>query len=114
MADKPWKRTEREIAKLIGGERVPITGRQRGDAPDVRHASLSVEVKHRRLLPAWICEAVLQAVASAEGEQLPVAILHAHRIPHSEDLIVMRLADFQKWFGLGANESESEVNNADH
>ncbi|KKK54625.1 hypothetical protein LCGC14_3082850, partial [marine sediment metagenome] len=42
------------IAKYIGGERVPITGRQRGDVPDIKHNWLSVEVKLRMRIPEWI------------------------------------------------------------
>jgi len=38
MSRATWKRTERSIAGIIGGERVPVSGRQRGDQPDVRHA----------------------------------------------------------------------------
>ncbi len=37
MSRATWKRIERSIAGIIGGERVPITGRARGDTPDVRH-----------------------------------------------------------------------------
>lgn len=40
-----WKHAELEIAALLGGERVPVTGRQRGDAPDIDHPTLSIEVK---------------------------------------------------------------------
>ena len=105
MAEKTWKRTERKIAALLGGKRVPITGRQRGDVPDVAHAWLSIEVKHRRTVPEWLLDAMAQAVAAVRGEQLPVAILHQHGTPHCEDLIVIRLADFRAWFGeLADNE----------
>jgi hypothetical protein len=98
--DKAWKRSERSIAKLVGGERVPITGRQRGSAPDVKHDWLSIEVKHRRKLPTWVRIALDQARASVRGEQLPVAILHEHRRPHADDWLVVRLSDFQAYFGV--------------
>lgn len=99
MADKSWKRTERKVAAMLGGERVPITGRQRGDAPDVRHEWLSIEVKHRKDVPAWLKGAMAQAVASVRGNQLPVSIIHQHGKPHDGDLIVVRMADFKAWFG---------------
>lgn len=99
MSDKAWKRSERETAGLIGGERVPITGRQRGDAPDVWHDWLSVECKHRKGVPKWLRTAVSQALAAVRGEQLAVSIIHQHGSRHGDDLVVMRLSDFQAWFG---------------
>lgn len=45
MSEKPWKRNERRIADLLGGRRVPITGRARGDVPDIDHAAFSIECK---------------------------------------------------------------------
>ncbi len=99
MPEKPWKRTERKVAARLGGRRVPVTGRSRGDAPDVAHDWLSVEVKHRRRLPAWIEDALRQAEAAARDGQLPVAVLHQRGRRHAEDLVVLRLRDFEAWFG---------------
>jgi hypothetical protein len=97
--DKPWKRAEREIARIIGGERVPITGRIRGSAPDVAHEWLSVECKQRRRLPEWLHDAMSQAKASARGDQLPVAILHESGRPYSSALVVLELRHFVDHFG---------------
>lgn len=105
--DKLWKATERALAQRLGGERVPITGRIRGSAPDIAHNWLSVEVKTRRRLPLWLLEAVEQAVVAAKGTQLPIAILHENHKYHDSDLVVMRLKDWEDWFG---GESESAQN----
>ena len=91
---KNWKACERKVATLLGGRRVPITGRQRGDTPDIEHAALSVEVKSRKTLPAWLEEAMKQAEASAKDGQLPVAVLHEDRRPYLNSLVVLRLKDF--------------------
>jgi len=99
MSERSWKRCEREIASLLGGKRVPITGRSRGDVPDIRHPWLSVEVKSRKSLPAWLKDAVSQARAAATEYQLPVAILHQAVARHANDLVVMTLRDFEDWFG---------------
>jgi hypothetical protein len=100
MADKAWKRSERSIAAVLGGRRVPITGRARGSAPDVSHPWLSIECKHRRALPVWIADALDQAAAASDGgERLPVAILHEDGQRHGRDVVMLRLADFQAWFG---------------
>ena len=92
-----WKRTERSIARRLGGERVPATGRARGSAPDIAHTYFAIEVKHRKTLPRWLLEAVDQAVKSARSGQLPVAILHEAGARHDGDLVVMRLEDFEEW-----------------
>src|SRR5262245_1570973 len=83
VADKTWKHNERVIAGLLGGRRVPITGRQRDDVPDVAHDWLSIECKHRRSVPAWLRDALAQAVAAVAGKlKLPVVILHQHGTKH--------------------------------
>ncbi len=100
MTDRAWKACERRVAELLGGRRVPVTGRQRGDAPDVSHPWLSIECKHRRALPAWIADALDQAAAASDGgERLPVAILHEAGQRHGRDVVLIRLADFRDWFG---------------
>jgi hypothetical protein len=73
--DKAWKACERRIAKYIGGTRIPVTGRQRGDAADIDHPWLSPEVKYRKKLPEWMKDALRQAKASARGNQTPIVIM---------------------------------------
>lgn len=82
-------------AARLGGQRVPVSGRVRGDASDIADSRLGIEGKHRQSLPAWLREATAQAVACAGPDQIPVAILHAHGGRHDADLCVMRLADLQ-------------------
>lgn len=95
MSRPDWKRTERSIAARLGGQRVPVSGRARGDVPDIRHARLAVEVKHRQSLPGWLLDAMAQAVVSAGPEQTPVAVLHQHGNWHAHDLCVLRLSDLE-------------------
>jgi hypothetical protein len=110
MTDRRWKRNEREIASRLGGERVPITGRQRGDVPDVQHKWLSIECKSRQSIPSWLKIAIEQAVMAAKGSQLPIAILHEVGQRHGEDLVVMHLSDFEDFFGVTG---EKELDNPD-
>lgn len=99
MGTGNWKAVEREIANILGGERVPVTGRQRGSAPDVKHPVFAVEVKKRKTLPEWLHDAMRQAVASVRGEQLPIVVLHQKYLGHKGDFVVIRLQDFQEWYG---------------
>ncbi len=77
-----------------------MSGRGRGDAPDIAHPWLSLEVKDRATLPAWLLDALAQAQASATPGQLPVAVLHRAQ-HHDAALVVLRLAAFVDWFGGG-------------
>ncbi len=59
-----WKRCEGRFATLIGGTRIPITGREE---LDIDHRILAVEIKQRESLPQWCFgKAVKQALTGAE------------------------------------------------
>lgn len=88
-----WKRVERDIARILGGERVPVTGRVRGSAPDVAHVELSIEVKHRERFPDWLMDAMDQALAARRQGQLPVVFLHEKGRQVLDSLVVLRLRD---------------------
>jgi hypothetical protein len=76
---------------LLGGRRVPVSGRFRGDSPDIQHNFLSIEVKSRKKLPAWIEDAMTQAETCAQGGQLPLVVLHQDNQHYQDALVVMRL-----------------------
>ncbi|GAP06235.1 hypothetical protein ATHL_01083 [Anaerolinea thermolimosa] len=95
MADTTWKQTERAIAGRLNGKRQGAVGRT---GADVVNDWLAVEVKHRRRLPQWLKDALTQARSGA-GDRLPIVVLHEAGQRHSADLVLVRLADFQDWFG---------------
>ncbi len=99
MSDTRWKATERRIAALVGGRRVPVSGRARGDAPDIAHPWVALEVKDRASLPLWLLDVLAQAEASATPDQLAVAVLHRAGDRHDHALIVLRLGAFVDWCG---------------
>jgi hypothetical protein len=103
MTNPAWKRTERVIAARLGGQRVPVSGRQRGDAPDVAHDRLSIEVKHRKSIPGWLRDAMHQAAASSTNGRLPVAIIHTHGGRHGDDLCLIRLSDLVRLIDRGTD-----------
>lgn len=105
--DRRWKRVERKVAERLGGKRVPITGRQRGSAPDIAHGLLSIEVKDRKAFPAWLVDAVDQAVASRQGEQIPMVVLHQRGWSHAKDLVVVFMEDWCDLFGDAQGRSEA-------
>ena len=91
---KDWKACERKVAALLGGRRIPVSGRGRGDNPDIHHELFSIEVKSRKTIPAWLEDAMRQAEASVKDGRLPVVVLHQDRTPYAESLVVLRLEDF--------------------
>jgi hypothetical protein len=93
MSDKTWKKVERKIAELLGGVRVPVTGRGRGDMPDILHPDFSIEVKHREQFPDWLMDAMEQAVKSKRGAQIPLVVLHEKGQKFSQALCIIRLCD---------------------
>ena len=106
MARSTWKVVERRIAALLGGERVPISGRQRGYAPDIDHEWMALEVKSRKTPLKLLVEMMAQAEASAAYskkktgvEKMPVGIYHVDNTPYGNSYVILRLDDFIDRFG---------------
>ena len=108
MANTTWKASERAIAKRLGGQRVGNRGR---NTEDVAHSWLSVEVKSRRQLPAWLLNAMAQAERNAPAGRLPVVVLHQVGQRHDGDLVVLRLGDFTEYM-LGPDQEMPRIANA--
>jgi hypothetical protein len=105
MPDRAWKQTERRTAAILGGKRVPVSGRGRGDVPDVEHDHLSIECKHRRVMPQWIKDALDQAVAASDGRQrLPIVVIHEHGKRHLDDVVMVSMRDWISWYGPVMND----------
>lgn len=95
-----WKQAERELAEHVGGRRVPVSGRGRGDVPDIAHDWLSIEAKSWSAMPERVVSALRQAeAANVGGSKLPVALIHGNGERYGRALVVMRLGDFMQWFG---------------
>jgi hypothetical protein len=91
MNRSSWKRAERAIAAILGGKRIPVTGRK---GPDIAHPQLSVEVKSRTDLPQYLWEWLAQAADGAEESKVPVVVLHrSGRVHAQDDLVVMRIGE---------------------
>jgi hypothetical protein len=73
MSEPRWKRHERLIARALGGERLPNTGRR---GPDALAGPWAIEVKTRRRLPRWLLAAIAQAEEGARASgRLPLLVL---------------------------------------
>ena len=85
-----WKHSERMIAKLLGGMRTGSNGESRRD---VEHPHWSIEVKHRKVLPQWLHDAMGQAEREADG-RVPIVVLHEKNQQYEESYVVIRLLNF--------------------
>lgn len=93
MPDKTWKAAERRIAGRFGTKRTGPLGR---NAPDVITGDLSIEVKTRKTLPAWLHAAMNQAKRNAIEGTEPIVVLHQIGQRHDNDLVVMSFEVFKK------------------
>ena len=93
---KTWKRAEKRVAEILGGQRVGNTGKA---TEDVRTRWLRVEVKTRKGFPLWIKRALAQVLRTTGPSQLGIVVLHEKGQRYDDSLVVLRLKDFQEWFG---------------
>lgn len=98
-----WKAVERNLAKRLRGERVPVTGRTRGYAPDIKHLLYAIEVKSRKTQFKLISEMLDQAekardfyLKRGEGYRLPIGIYHVIGQKMDSAYVFLRLEDFEK------------------
>jgi len=102
--DKTWKKFERWVGSFLSelgdrAVRIPVTGRTRGDSPDVTSNYLSIECKYRKQIPLWIKDAMDQAVKSNTRGQdnktkVPVVFLKEKGSSFEDTLIIFRAKDF--------------------
>ena len=112
-----WKKVELAFAVRLGGRRIPVTGRERGWAPDVAHRWLAIEIKSRKRALSVIAEMMDQAVKAAawylrrdpSNPRLPIGIYHVSGTHLDNALVFMRLRDFEAWFGSTVIEAAREV-----
>lgn len=110
MNRSTWKAIERKWATWLGGERVPVTGRQRGAEPDVRHPCYSIEVKcGTRLLSQRLRTGWAQAKASSiKDGKLPILCVTQREEGKrdSEHFVICDLETWQQITGDGPKEDE--------
>jgi len=79
MTDKVWKARERQVAKLLGTTRTPLSG---GNGKQTRSDTLSkdfyVEAKHRKRHAVLALYDEVAGLADVEGK-IPLVVLTEHR-----------------------------------
>ncbi len=101
MNDNAWKNFERRVAKVTGGERIPINGRQQ---LDIKHPYLGIECKHRKSLPNWLFkDAWNQAVQGSTGENLLPTVVVGER-GTSQAFAIVKLETLTELLAMALNE----------
>ena len=103
MDRSTWKNWERKVAEWFGGnevnaKRIPVTGRQSGDVPDVETIKFAIEVKAGKVVSSRTLKAVEQAKkAGISTGKIPV-VVQVHKVNKnvSVPLVTLDLATFLK------------------
>jgi len=99
------KRFEKQVAKSMGGERIGIFG---GTDIHVRdgqgNSKFSIEAKTRMKFSGQVF--MDQAIRNALPDSIPIVIVHINGKYHKNDLVILRMQDWQM---LVPNEIFEEV-----
>ena len=103
MDRSTWKNWERKVAEGFGGnevnaKRIPVTGRQSGDVPDVETIKFAIEVKAGKVVSSRTLKAEDQAKkAGISTGKIPV-VVQVHKVNKnvSVPLVTLDLATFLK------------------
>jgi hypothetical protein len=93
-----WKGVERRIARLMGGARIPLLGRQ---GQDLEVPFFFVEVKSRKEIGAYLWRdyfAQILAGMQEAGEtvKVPAIVLHRPGMVYKDALVCFRVGDLDK------------------
>lgn len=95
MADKVWKARERQVARLFGTERRPVSGRQRdfgGD--DAEHPRIHIQSKYGRQNAREFALWDIASAVAAGNNKTPIVVYTA---PHRREVLVLcRIEDLEK------------------
>ena len=101
MDRSTWKNWERKVAEWFGGDsvnakRIPVTGRQSGDVPDVETIKFAIEVKAGKVVSSRTLKAVDQAMKAGRSTgKIPVVVqIHKLNKVKSMPLVTLDLATF--------------------
>jgi len=97
MTRSTWKSSERRMATALGGTRVPISGRGRGNVPDIEHPVYAIEHKAGRVLGPRLLLAIAQAeAAAAVSGKVPLVTIEQSSGPGRPNrrFVLLRLEDW--------------------
>ena len=101
MSDKRWKAIERWWAKVLGGIRIPVTGRHSAAVRDISHRYWAIEVKYSNTPPSRILKGLQQAKKAAETHSGLIPVLcQSYHVKGKRDLNHMVTMELDDWLEL--------------
>ena len=95
MADMNWKRFEREVARKLGGRRLPCDGSK--DGIDVDVGPFKVQCKLGRRKPGYLREWIDGIVGTAKLKGATGIVVWKQPGERVDDsIVILRLADWQE------------------
>lgn len=99
MADKSWKAFERSLAKAVGTERIPVSGRE-GDC-DFEDGAFRYQAKRRgraisKQLSDWLDATRTRATAHGKTG---VLVVHRARRSVGDAVVLLSFKDWCDWHG---------------
>lgn len=94
-----WKNAERRGARLVNGRRLSRGSNFGVSGADIEHQWLSVEVKYRKKIPAYLDQWLAQAAKYAGASKLPLVLLMPKGRWAKNGIVIMRAGDFVEHFG---------------
>ena len=92
-----WKKFERDVAWVLGGERRPVMGKEKGGT-DIDHPKLSIQCKKGRRFPEYLQKWLKEIRENAEGEKIGIVVWQDKGEPVLESLVCLSLQDFHILF----------------
>ncbi|HQO99973.1 MAG TPA: hypothetical protein PL042_05115 [Caldisericia bacterium] len=83
------KRNEKDLCKILGGERVGIFG---GEDIAIKDKKISIEAKSRQ---SFVAEKWMEQSEKNCKGKLPLVIVHIKGKNHNKDLVLIRLEQFK-------------------
>lgn len=97
---KAGRKYQRKMAIRLGGKSVGVI-----EGQDISHPVFSIECKKFNKLPAWLIGEGKKAkgdglwrqcLRNCPKEKIPIALVHTTSSSHDDDIVIMRLEDFEK------------------
>jgi len=104
MADKAWKRYERELARDIGERRIPVTGIDR-DGADFTGGPYCYQAKYRKVIPSWLFSWLAGICGTAGKDRVGVLVLNQPGKRRADSIVCLRWAD---WVDIVGTPEEGE------
>jgi len=99
MPTESWKNDERAICEIFHSIRSGPVGKHGPDCLPERSHPYNVQVKRRKVVPAWLQKAMAQAQHDTRrSDRIATVVIHPHNVNIRKSMVVFELGDFERMF----------------